>query len=441
MLTGSKRLLAVALFTLLLIVAVNLVWWSYYRTTERMLEHSLAGRLVSVARSTSANIGPGETDSLVSGDVESFSRLLSNLGRIAALDSLSELFILDPSYSVLVSSSPTSDSVYFLAELNSPYLDSLIFGLADGIMTTPTYKTGDLYLKSAFAPLKGTSGSIEAILGVEANVDYFRSLSDLKRNLTYATAFSLIGGFLLGGLFLLLQRRLNLAEERLFLGQTHAYLGRMVAVVAHEVRNPLMIIRASAERLVKKTGAEEAHYMVEETDRLNDIVSGYLDFARSQGSLLTTDQPEPINLAEFLDGIRRHIEQRFDGQVQWIDSAASPLLTIVGHRRSLRQVIFNLLLNGAESCQVAGKPVLLGLSYAEHGDRCVITVSDRGPGIPKKELKKLFTPFFTTKQSGSGLGLYLSRRIVLEMNGDIRVESRIGTGTDLCIELPKEPNR
>lgn len=441
MLTGSKRLLAVALFTLLLIVAVNLVWWSYYRTTERMLEHSLAGRLVSVARSTSANIGPGEADSLVSGDVESYSRLLSTLGRVATLDSLSELFILDPSYSVLVSSNPTSDSVYFLAELNSPYLDSLIFGLANGIITTPTYKTGDLYLKSAFAPLRGQSGAIEAILGVEANVDYFRSLSDLKRNLTYATAFSLLGGILLGGLFLLLQRRLNLAEERLFLGQTHAYLGRMVAVVAHEVRNPLMIIRASAERLVKKTGAEEARYMVEETDRLNTIVSGYLDFAKAQGSLLASDPSESIDLPEFLDGIRRHIEQRFDSQIQWIENPASPPLTIVGYRRSLRQVIFNLLLNGAESCQIAGKPIALGLSCAAHGDKCIITISDRGPGIAPKEIKKLFTPFYTTKQSGSGLGLYLSRRIINEMNGEIRVESRVGVGTDLFIELLKEPKR
>lgn len=441
MLTGSKRLLAVALFTLLLIVAVNLVWWSYYRTTERMLEHSLAGRLVSVARSTSANISPEETSYLVSGDVESYSRLLTNLGRIASLDSLSELFILDPNYSVLISSSPTSDSAYFLAELNSPYLDSLLFGLTSGIIATPTYKTGDLYLKSAFAPLRGSSGTVEAILGVEANVDYFRSLSDLKRNLIYASAFSLLGGFLLGGLFLLLQRRLNLAEERLFLGQTHAYLGRMVAVVAHEVRNPLMIIRASAERLVKKTGAEEAHYMVEETDRLNGIVSGYLDFAKAQGSLLSAELPESINLPEFLDGIRRHIEQRFDHQVQWLDTAPPPPLTIVGHRRSLRQVIFNLLLNGAESCQAAGKPMLLGLACSEHSDKCTVTISDRGPGISKKELKKLFTPFYTTKQTGSGLGLYLSRRIINEMSGEIRVESRLGSGTDLYIELPKEPKR
>ncbi len=440
MLTGSKRLLAVALFTLLLIVAVNLVWWSYYRSTERMLEHSLAGRLVSVARSTAANVSPEEIDGLVTGEVESYSRLLSNLGRIAALDSLSELFILDASYLVLVSSNPATDSVYFLADLNAPYIDSLLFGQSDRAIATPTYASGRLYLKSAFAPLRSSSG-VEAVLGVEASVDYFDSLAQLKRNLIYASVASLIGGLLLGGLFLLLQRRLNAAEERLFLGQTHAYLGRMVAVVAHEVRNPLMIIRASAERLVKKTGSEEARYVVEETDRLNGIVSGYLDFAKAQGSLLASDQTEQIDLAEFLDSIRRHLEQRFDSQVQWIATAVSPPLSIVGHRRSLRQVIFNLLLNGAESCEAAGKPVQLGLSCADRGHSIIVTVSDRGPGIPRKELKKLFTPFHTTKQAGSGLGLYLSRRIVTEMGGEIWIESRPGVGTDVFIELPKEPKK
>jgi membrane-bound ClpP family serine protease len=86
------------------------------------------------------------------------------------------------------------------------------------------------------------------------------------------------------GLFLWGQRRINAAEEKLFLGETHAHLGRMVAVVAHELRNPLMIIRGSAERLVKKTDAPEAGYVVEEIDRLNQIVTGYLDFARSGGA-------------------------------------------------------------------------------------------------------------------------------------------------------------
>ncbi|PWB76315.1 hypothetical protein C3F09_00565 [candidate division GN15 bacterium] len=441
MLTGSKRLLAVALFTLLLIVAVNLIWWSYYRSTDQMLEHSLAGRLVSIARSTAANIQPIEIDSLIAGNVECYSNILTTIGRIATLDSLSEVFILDANYTYLASSDPNEDAYYLLAELNSPYIDSLLFGQAKGIITTPTYRSGDLYLKSAFAPLRNSAGSIEAVLGVQASVDYFNSLKELKRNLIYATAFSLIGGLLLGGLFLFLQRRLNLAEERLFLGQTHAYLGRMVAVVAHEVRNPLMIIRASAERLFKKTESEEARYVVEEADRLNNIVSGYLDFAKAQGSMLATDEPEEIDLPEFCGNLRRHIEQRFDGQVRWLESLSSPPLSFVGHRRSLRQVVFNLLLNGAESCEAAGKPVQLGLTCSDSGTSIRITISDRGPGITPKEMKKLFTPFYTTKQTGSGLGLYLSRRIVGDMGGDIRVDSRLNVGTDIVIELPKEPKK
>jgi len=207
------------------------------------------------------------------------------------------------------------------------------------------------------------------------------------------------------------------------------------------VRNPLMIIRASAERLLKKTGSDEARYVVEETDRLNGIVGGYLDFAKAQSSILAADQPEQIDMPEFLDGIRRHIEQRFDGQVEWIVAETSPPLTFCGYRRSLRQVLFNLLLNGAESCQAAGKPVQLGLSFSCQSDSLIIAVSDHGPGVAKNELKRLFTPFYTTKQTGSGLGLYLSKRIVNEMGGKIRIESRPGVGTQVFIELPKEPKK
>ena len=89
-------------------------------------------------------------------------------------------------------------------------------------------------------------------------------------------------------------------------------------------------------------------------------------------------------------------------------------------------MILNLLINGAEACLGSERPICVGLSLTESARAIGIHIEDHGPGISKKELRRLFEPFYTTRQSGSGLGLYLSRRIIEEMGGSIRLESREG---------------
>ncbi|HVP06339.1 MAG TPA: HAMP domain-containing sensor histidine kinase [Candidatus Acidoferrum sp.] len=439
---SSRRFLAAVLFTALLIVLVNLAWWIYYRRTEALLETQLSRRLSSVVQTASAGLSRTLVDSLLAGDIDAYARVSLFLEKARAADSLSELFIIDENYFYLATTLVEPESTYFLARLNGRYIDSLFYGASTRCTVTPTYETGDLYLKSAFAPLLSASGVVVGVLGADANVDYSDALNDLKRNLAYSTAISLAGGLALGLLFLLLQRRLNRAEQQLFIGQTHTYLGRMVAVVAHEVRNPLMIIRASAERLGKKINAEETGFIVEEIDRLNGIVTGYLDFARADGPFLSGQQPEDFELGDFLAGVRKNLTEKYGGtEVQWLDDGESRPLSFRGYRRSLRQVMLNLLMNGVEACQAARKPIVLGLSANDHGHRTEIIVSDRGPGLSHKEIKRLFTPFYTTKQAGSGLGLYLSQKIVAEMGGTVKIESRLGHGTSIIISLPKVPRK
>ena len=246
----------------------------------------------------------------------------------------------------------------------------------------------------------------------------------------YASGLSLAGGLLFGLVFLLLQRRLIQAEARLFQNETHAYLGRMAAVVSHEIKNPLMIIRASAERLAKKHQVEEAAFVVEEVDRLNDIVTGYLDFARSGGSkdasLVASEKSEQINLVELIADIRRQFQTKYpDDEITWLDpdTTATNLVT-TGYRRSLRQVILNLLINGAQACLDAGKPIAVGVMAERAGGHIRIVVSDHGPGLSKSQLQKAFDPFYTTRTHGSGLGLYLSRKLVTDMGGTLEIASR-----------------
>jgi signal transduction histidine kinase len=435
---SSNRFLAAVLFTVLLIVLVNLAWWLYYNRTEGLLEHQLSRRLSSIAVTATEGLPRGLVDSLLFGDIDAYDQVSVFLEKVRAANGVADLFVVDENYRYLANTSMEPDSIYFLSDLNGKYIDSLFYSEQHGSVVTPTYRSGDIFLKSAFAPLVDPRGITIGVLGVEANVDYFDSLTSLRHDLWYATVVSLIGGLVLGLLFLALQRRLSRAEQNVFLSHTHAYLGRMVAVVAHEIRNPLMIIRASAERLSKRTPAEESRYIIEETDRLNEIVTGYLDFARAEGPFLSGERPESIDVAEFVSGVKKHLFETYQPEeIQWLDSSIPQGLNMIGYRRSLRQVLLNLLMNGAEACQSVSKPIAVGLSVADKGHRIEIAVRDKGSGITGKELKRLFTPFYTTKQKGSGLGLYLSQKIVAEMGGMLKIDSQPGSGTDVTISLPR----
>lgn len=435
MFSGSRRLIAAAAFTAVLVVLVNLAWWLYYDRTEGLLEDQLSRRLASIAQYTSVHLTPEDVSGLLVNDINAYVRAIEALDATRSTDSLSEVFVLDENYRYLASTLLEPDSVYFLQTLNGPYIDSAIFGGAD-VVVAPTYVSGDIYLRSAFAPLRGIEGYPVAVLGVEASVDYSDSLSELRWNLYLATGISLAGGILLGLLFVLLQRRFNAAEQQLFLAQTNVHLGRMVAVVAHELKNPLMIIRASSERIARKTDIPEADYVLEEVDRLNGIVSGYLDFARSGGGLLANDQIQTIDLAELVGSLKEHLMKRPEGiNIEWLGDNPNPV-PISGYRRSIRQVLLNLLLNAVEACQAAGKPIKVGVELASKGKMVQIKVIDHGPGISRRDLKQLFSPFHTTKQKGSGLGLYLSRKIALEMGGELKVTSEPGGGTTVYLIVP-----
>lgn len=437
MFAGSKRLVLVVLFTVLLIAMVNFAWWLFYDRTERQLDHQLSRRLSAVASTGAVSIEPDKL--LTLDDFDTRLEIEDLLDEIRAADSLSEVFIIDEDYRYLATTLLDGDTTYFLAGLNGVYIDSLFYGHDAASIASASYRTGDLYLKSAFVPLYDSDGLVTAVLGVEASVDYFDALGDLRRNLYLSAAMSIIGGLLLGLLFVLLQRRLNAAQRVAFLSETHAHLGRMVAVVSHEIKNPLMIMRASAERLAKKSDAPEAGFLTEEIDRLDRIVTGYLDFARGPGESfhLAGYAPEKIDMAEFVANLKKHFRDNYrDHQVVWIEQSEQPELVLHGYRQPLRQLLLNLLINGAESCRAVSKPLELGLSVAGESGRVIIGVVDHGAGLKKKEIARLFEPFQTTKPSGSGLGLYLSKKIVEEMGGRIHIESIKGQRTEVIINLP-----
>lgn len=437
MFSGSRKFVLIGLFTLVLIAGVNFVWWINYDKTARLLEEQLVRRLTIVAALGSSSISPDAITALAEGDLEPYIELSDQLENLRRSDSLAELFLLDEDYAYLVTTQFDPSPRYFLADLNGPIIDSIFYGLSDQILLSPTYQSGKVFLKAAFAGIYDSFGRPVAVLGAEASLDYFDALIDLKENLYLSTLLSLGGGVLAGIILVLLQIRINRAENQAFLNQTQTFLGRMVAVVAHEIRNPLAIIRGSAERLKNKHDAPEAGFIIEETDRLNQIVTGYLEFAKGGKSILGTENRTKFGLHDLIRDIQTRLQTELGGTpIEWLTSIPSEGSLIEGYRNAVRQVIFNLALNGAQACQERKLPVRLGISVTESQSEVVIKISDHGGGMTSRQLKKAFTPFYTTKQRGSGLGLYLSQNIVKEMKGSLTAGST-NDGLTVRLTLPK----
>ncbi|RKX23173.1 MAG: hypothetical protein DRP35_00035 [Candidatus Zixiibacteriota bacterium] len=436
--TQTKKIFGITLFVIFIITSINISLYFFYKKTEKMLDYQLSQRLKAIANLSSSFIKPEQIDKLNQGNIDNYIQLFEIIQTIKTADSLSEVFIINSNYDYLITTSFDEGKSYFLKEINSPYIDSVLLDFNLTAIASPSYHSGNLYLKSAFASLNGSEGFPIAVIGIEANVDYFDVLSELKFNLYYSSIISIVAGLIFGLFFVFYQIKLNKAEQILFLNQTNSYLGRMVAVVSHEIKNPLMIIRASAERLRKKTESEESSFILEETDRLNQIVTGYLDYAKAgDGAILINEIKDEIHFNQFASNLKKHISEKFDKyQIEWVNNNKTADFLFSSYPRALRQIMINLLINGAEACINSNRQIILSLEGYINND-IKIKVTDYGPGLSKKEIKKIFEPFYTTKNTGSGLGLYLTKKLVVSMKGQIYINSVKDKKTEVTITLPK----
>jgi two-component system, NtrC family, sensor kinase len=230
---------------------------------------------------------------------------------------------------------------------------------------------------------------------------------------------------------LLLQTQAELARaEKL------ADLGIVAAGVAHEINTPLAIIRGNTEVLEMclppgHANREEVEIISQQTERMAKIVGNLLAFARQK----SLDRQE-LSIHEVLDDILRQIGHHASmGGLTVQRSYAPDLATIKGDADKLRQVFSNLILNAAQAMR-GGGTLTLATRWLGPGAGCVVEVADTGSGIAPEHLEKIFTPFFTTKEYGSGLGLSVSYGIIKDHGGDIQVESS-PSGTCFHVVIPE----
>lgn len=231
-------------------------------------------------------------------------------------------------------------------------------------------------------------------------------------------------------------RRMEVAVAR---SERLASIGRLAAGVAHEIRNPLASISGSVEVLRTLPEADgDAKKLIDitvrEVDRLNELISALLDYARPP-----SQERSPILLTELVEEVVRAFRSgQPDGKVEVVLDA-EPDVTVQGAAGQLRQVLWNLLRNAEEAMPTGGR-VQVSLSQDEltSGQReAVLTVSDAGIGISPGDQEHIFEPFFTKgKKGGTGLGLATVARAVEDHRGTIEVQSAPGRGTTIMVRLP-----
>jgi two-component system sensor histidine kinase HydH len=300
-----------------------------------------------------------------------------------------------------------------------------------------------------FAPLRQESkvGQISGrVLGV---VEIVQDLSeDYKTIFRIQILVIITCTVLMGALFVVLvfvvkrgesiiqrraMERLRL-KERLARAEKLSSLGEMAAGISHEIRNPLGIIRSSAELLKKKVAKVDPtntipDIIVEESSRLNGIITNFINYAKPRNPSFA-----PCQVEEVIEKNITFLEPQINQQGYVIEKKyQNSLPKIMADSTMLYQSFLNILINAMQSMSDGGK-ILVEISSSDN----LLTVhfDDEGKGIPLENLEKIWDPFFTTKDMGTGLGLGIVKNIIESHGGSIQIINRPVRGARVTIELP-----
>ncbi len=300
--------------------------------------------------------------------------------------------------------------------------------------------------------LPQTSTVIIPLTGQDKNPGLLLATADhfSEEDLNYITLFTDAAGLAIDNTRLYLSLKsslddLNQAQIRLNQSEKLIALGEMAASIAHEIKNPLVSIGGFARRLHKKIPEDtrEKNYsriITKEIDRLEGIVNNVLALSRPEtGNFTPTDLNQLARETRDL-----FIRELKDSNIEFTMLLAPDLEPVECDGNQIKQVLVNLINNSIQALNELPPERsrcihLRTASYCEIEGRrkyALIEVEDNGGGIPDKIIHDIFNPFFTTKHSGTGLGLPICYRIMLNHGGDIHFHNRVGTGVRMVITLP-----
>jgi signal transduction histidine kinase len=222
-------------------------------------------------------------------------------------------------------------------------------------------------------------------------------------------------------------------RERILQKESLAAVGEMAMTVAHEIRNPLGGIRGFAALLARDLGDDDPKLRL--VDR---IVAGSRALERLVNELLEYTRPlqlrlRPVACRDVVESALALLESARDGVE--VENAVPHGLVLHADADKLRQVLLNVLLNAVQALDGAGR---VAVEAAEEDGHVAIGVSDTGCGMTQEQLGQVLTPFFTTKEKGTGLGLPVAAKIVEAHSGELELDSEPGCGSTVTLRLPKQ---
>jgi PAS domain S-box-containing protein len=224
-----------------------------------------------------------------------------------------------------------------------------------------------------------------------------------------------------------LQRQLREVEQLTGIGQ-------MAANVAHEIRNPLLAVGGFARQLHEEMDPadprrEYTAIILEEVTRLEQILREQLTLERHLVPVLA-----PVDINQILRDVRKLLSHGIlSSQIRLSGNLSDQLPMTLGDANQLKQAFLNIMSNAIQSMPEGGT---IAVTTEQRGQNIVVRIEDTGPGIPGEVMSKLFVPFFTTRKTGSGLGLAVTKRIIDNHGGDIEVMSEVGKGTIFDVSIP-----
>jgi two-component system sensor histidine kinase PilS (NtrC family) len=227
-------------------------------------------------------------------------------------------------------------------------------------------------------------------------------------------------------------REVSTRDERL------VGVGKLAASMAHEIRNPLASLTGSLQLIHEDRPERLVEIALQEAQRLNRLVEDFLSISRQQRL-----HPRPTDLHALVSDVAAAFARvpRFSETVRIAVRGSVAVATVDPDR--LRQVVWNLVLNGAQAMPRGGEILVQAGERAEYeqGPEGVeVVIRDQGPGISEADRGRIFDPFFTTRSGGSGLGLATVDQIIRSHSGRITVHAPAEGGTALVLWLPKEPH-
>lgn len=430
-------LATVGVLAILLIAAANLGYRIAFADLRESLDEHLGRELTGLAQSLAGAIDP-EDAVLVAGDSFSpsvYLRIHELLVRFRESNELISVAVLDTLWNDPFAEMPDTLNrvVYSLLDRDGQW--ALMSGLT---WTSPTYAWGETFYRSAAAPiLDPETGSTVAIVRLEADAGYFGALATLDRLAWWIHLSSALLALALMGLFGWYVQSMRRWERHLTHSEKLIGLGRLAATIAHEIKNPLGIIKATAQRLERVEDPlkrrELTQFIPEEVERLNRILTGYLSVASP------SERPRiPQSIESEISGWLRAAVPEGTHDADRFRVSVSEVGAIIADPDSPRQVFINLVRNAVDAS--AGTPIDVAWEKSGTG-HARLTVADQGPGIPRRQRERVFEPFFTTKTKGSGLGLYAVKTLVEKDGGRVWIDDNPGGGARVIVEWPLAPSR